>query len=261
LLKIKIMKKIKLFVILIFSSNLIYSQELLRPAGINLGKGREWLSLFDSIDRIEMKSDSIWEENNNSSAILQGTFGKGNANLYTDLLSDDFGLVKVTLAGVVNTDRKDSTSDLQTFLSGGGNANLRATLPLLLWIPQKESSRTGCFGIYARSALFFNIPNLGGQLNNPQFGGQMLMESQYSATGEKKLLGINARCSFGVAAGTDGWTSSILKNNNDVFGYGSIGCGLIIKETLVLSFSKPFNLFNAETITKQNASITLSANF
>lgn len=266
------MKKIILIFTAILMSLICYSQELLRPnspSTLTLPKKKlhrtfneikgdtvknTWFNIFNSKDTFD--ASILWGTEKNNSALLQGFFGEQNGAVSTDFFTDNFGKIRVSLAGIVSAGRNDSTKNINSFLAGGGNAVIKGICPLTLWW-----GKNAVFGLYGRGALFFNIPQLGSQTQNAQLGGQFQLESQYSIIGNNNTLGLSFRGMLGVASGSGLWLNSILKNNSDVFSYGSIGMSIMITESYCINFNKSYGLINAKTFSKQNATIGLTANF
>jgi hypothetical protein len=205
-------------------------------------------------------NESLWNDSNNRHVLLQGLTKNKSGTVYCDVLHDNIGPTRITLAAAINSDKSDSTVDLQSLILGGGNAALKFVTPVLVWQPVFEKTHP-CIGLYTKSNLFFTLPQLGSSIENPQFGFQNSIELQGRIMGEDNKIGFFFRGAAQAVWGSKKWKESILDNKADAFAYASFSVGLMLTNKYTLSYAVNYNIIGANVLDSQKPQITLSANF
>ncbi len=189
------------------------------------------------------------------SVLITSSTSDVRGSIYTDLVTDYLGILKVTFAASITASKSDTTSadkekdDIQSFFAGGGNAILKFDLPIFYWSnlssPDPQNFNTRSLALYFMPRLSMTLPSLGSSLKEPSGLGELGFEFQFRLLTAKRFIGISGRIRYGYVLSSSELASSLVNDgtNNFQYGVGSVvlnikNFGIYINFPISITFDK-----------------------
>lgn len=187
-------------------------------------------------------------------------------SLYTELLVDRIGLLRLSFSSAISASEADSVNktgkseqkDLQTLIAGGGNFAITGTYPLAIFSSKSKPLNRNT-GLYLAARAGILAPSLGTNSSEISWNSEIALQNQIYLMGDKKNIGLFTDLKAAFVYASRSYVENLVRNDRRYLGYGLGSIGAVLQEKIVLKVTFPIGLFgSADPIDKTPPSISLS---
>ncbi len=153
--------------------------------------------------------------------------------IYTEFMSSRIGVAKVSFGSVLANAKDDTIKTTQQFLNGGGNAIIRAAIPLYYTLRYVDDSYQACFTLLAMPRLSLNLPKANDNGTLRQWNADAGIEAHGFLASADKNFGLVAKLRVAGVYGSTDFTENVVKKGQ-VFGYAQLSFGVLLLKMFVI---------------------------
>jgi len=209
-----------------------------------------------------IKTDAdFWKDKDNTQTQISISTRDLSGTIYTELLHDNIGRLRISFSGALSNDKGDTAKTLNSFLVTGGNATVRLDWPLLVAASKTDAEKRNA-GLYLSPKVSGSIPSLGTVLTDPFWNFDLGGEAQFYLSGDNDLLALTGKVRVAYVIASESLSKELTTDGRTTFGYNSVSAGLAIKKSIMILVNTPLSFWGtADPLDKQPVSISVGAVF
>jgi hypothetical protein len=193
----------------------------------------------------KIAKEGFWSLRN--TAVVSGLTRDATGSIYSDLLTDTMGLWKLSFASALVSSNNDTIRDLQTFLTGGGNAILKGAYPVFLWSNVNNPGNRN-LGVYFMPRVALNLPALGGSSNGFTYNADLGAEAHLYLQSGGGLIALTGKARAAILTGSNNYIRNFVSDGKSTLTYAQFSAGMLLKQTVLIQATFPMSLSKGASI-------------